>query len=104
MSFFEQIFDLLGVIFGGIFGSVERAITAIFGSANARQVAKYHERAELITALEPKYQSLSDEQLRHQTVLLRQRLRDGETLDEILNDAFAVCRERQQTPRRHAAL
>jgi preprotein translocase subunit SecA len=93
MSFFEQLFDLCGVVFGGFFGSVERAITAIFGSANARQVARYQERAELITVLEPKYQAMRDEELKDQTVLLRQRLRDGETLDDILNDAFAVCRE-----------
>ncbi len=93
MSFFEQLFDLCGVIFGGIFGSIERAITAVFGSANARQVARYQERAETITALEPKYQAMDDEELRQQTTLLRKRLRDGETLDDILNDAFAVCRE-----------
>ncbi len=93
MSFFEQLFDLLGVIFGGLFGSVERGITAVFGSANARQVDRYRKRAEEITAIESKYKEMSDEELKNQTVVLRKRLREGETLDDILNDAFAVCRE-----------
>ncbi len=93
MSFFERLFDILGVIFGGLGGSVGRAMTAIFGSANARQVARFRERAERINVLEPKYQAMSNEELRAQTELFRKRLCDGETLDEILEEAFAVCRE-----------
>ena len=93
MSFFERLFDFCSVLFGGLFGSVERAITSIFGSANARQVAKLQQRTEAITALEPKYEAMSNEELRQQTDLLRKRLREGETLDDILTDAFAVCRE-----------
>ena len=93
MSFFERLFDILGIIFGGLGGSVGRAMTAIFGSANARQVAKYRERAERINLLEPKYQAMSNEDLRGQTELFRKRLREGETLDDILEEAFAVCRE-----------
>ncbi len=101
MPFLEKLFDLLGVFFGGILGSFERAVTGIFGSANARQVSKYQERAETITLLEPTYEGMSDEELRNQTVLLRQRIRDGETLDEILDDAFAVCRE---SAKRHVSM
>ncbi|KAA1261951.1 preprotein translocase subunit SecA [Rubripirellula obstinata] len=93
MPVLEQIWDALGVVFGGLFGSVERGITAVFGSANARQVSKLQNRAEAITKLEPKYEALSDEELRNQTEVLRGRLREGETLDDILEDAFAVCRE-----------
>ena len=93
MSFLEQIWDILGVLFGGIFGSFERAVTAVFGSANARQVAKFQKRAEAIGELESTYASMSDEELRKQTELLRKRLREGESLDDILEDAFAVCRE-----------
>tara|TARA_R110002049_G_scaffold27321_2_gene94271 strand:- start:490682 stop:494383 length:3702 start_codon:yes stop_codon:yes gene_type:complete len=93
MSFFERIWDILGVVFGGLFGSVERTITSIFGSANARQVSKLQTRAATIGELEPKYAAMSDQELRDQTNVLRQRLRDGETLDDILEDAFAVCRE-----------
>ncbi len=93
MSFFEQIWDVVGVVFGGAFGSVERGITAVFGSANARTVARFNEKAERITAMEPKYAALSDDELRKQTDVLRGRLREGESLDDILEDAFAVCRE-----------
>ena len=93
MSFFERLWDLLGLIFGGFFGSIERAITALFGSSNARQVAKMRQRAERIGQLEPKYKGMSDAELKSQTEILRQRIRDGETLDDILEDAFAVCRE-----------
>jgi preprotein translocase subunit SecA len=93
MSFLEQLWDILGVLFGGLFGSFERAVTAIFGSANARTVARYQKRVEAINELEPKYAAMSDDELRSQTDVLRKRLHGGETLDEILEDAFAVCRE-----------
>lgn len=93
MPVLEQIWDLLGVVFGGAFGSIERGITAVFGSANARQVSRLQARATAITEREAKYAALSDDELRGQTDILRGRLRDGETLDDILEDAFAVCRE-----------
>ena len=93
MSFLERLWDFLGILFGGLFHSVERAITSVFGSANARQVARLRQRAERIGPLEPKYAAMSDEELKDQTRLFRQRLRDGETLDDILEEAFAVCRE-----------
>ncbi len=93
MGFLERLFDIAGVIFGGAFGAIERGITSVFGSANARNVAKLRQRAEGITAIESKYEAMSDEKLREQTELFRKRLRDGETLDDILDEAFAVCRE-----------
>ena len=93
MNFFERLFDICGVVFGGLFGGVERGITSIFGSANARQVAKLQQRAEKIGELESKYAAMSDEELRTQSEKFRQRLRQGETLDDILEEAFAVCRE-----------
>ncbi|TWU63125.1 preprotein translocase subunit SecA [Crateriforma conspicua] len=93
MSILERIWDALGLLFGGLFGSFDRLFTSVFGSANARQVAKLQQRADRITEMEPKYQAMSDEELREQTALFRKRLRDGETLDDILEEAFAVCRE-----------
>jgi preprotein translocase subunit SecA len=93
MSFFERLWDILGLLFGGFFGSIERTITGIFGSSNARQVSKMRESADRITAMEDRYKALSDEELRSQTDLFRKRLRDGETLDDLLEEAFAVCRE-----------
>ena len=93
MSFFERLWDLLGLLFGGFFGSIERTITGVFGSSNARQVARLRERAERITSMEDRYKAMSDEELRGQTDQFRKRLRAGETLDDILEEAFAVCRE-----------
>ena len=93
MPVLEQVWDSLGAIFGGAFGAVERGITAVFGSANARTITRLQVRADATTALEPKYESLTNDELKYQTEILRGRLRDGETLDEILEDAFAICRE-----------
>jgi preprotein translocase subunit SecA len=73
-----------------MFAAVARKL---FGSANDRVVASLRSNVQKINALEPKYQPLSDEELRAQTVALRARLDQGETLDDILPDAFAVVRE-----------
>jgi len=93
MSFFERIWDILGLLFGGFFGTIERTITGIFGSSNAKQVGRMQKSADRITAMEDRYQAMSDEDLRGQTELFRKRMRAGETLDDILEEAFAVCRE-----------
>ncbi len=68
-------------------------LTKVFGSRNERIVRGMRKNVAKINALEPKYQALSDEELRQQTVLFRQRLEQGETLDQLLPDAFAAVRE-----------
>lgn len=93
MSILERIWDLLGLLFGGGFEKAGQLATRFFGSANARQVARMQERVELINVLEPKFEPLTNEELKAETEAFRKRLRDGETLDDILVDAFAVCRE-----------
>jgi len=65
----------------------------IFGSNNERMVKKLSAPITQINALEETYQSLSDSELRAQTDVLRNRLKQGESLDDILPDAFAVTRE-----------
>ncbi|MCP1236144.1 preprotein translocase subunit SecA [Gluconobacter kondonii] len=70
-----------------------RLARALFGSANDRTLKAYQRRVPEINALEPAVQALSDEQLRHKTVEFRERLEKGETLDGLLSEAFAVCRE-----------
>ncbi len=70
-----------------------RLARALFGSANDRTLKAYQRRVPEINALEPAVQALSDEQLRHRTIEFRQRLEKGETLDGLLPEAFAVCRE-----------
>ena len=65
----------------------------IFGSRNDRIVKKFTQRVAKINQLEATMQGLDDEQLRQKTVDFKQRLETGETLDQLLNEAFAVCRE-----------
>ncbi|MFS0736382.1 preprotein translocase subunit SecA [Sphingomonas sp. 1P06PA] len=66
---------------------------AIFGSSNDRYVKSLNPIVRQIADLEPQLQALSDDQLRGQTALFRQRLADGGTLDELLPEAFATVRE-----------
>ncbi|MFT8327260.1 preprotein translocase subunit SecA [Gluconobacter oxydans] len=70
-----------------------RLARALFGSANDRTLKAYQRRVPEINALEPAVQALSDEQLRHKTTEFKERLEKGETLDGLLPEAFAVCRE-----------
>jgi len=90
---FSRIVDILGDIFGGIGRGVERGITSLFGSSNARYLKRLQPTVDAIAALEPKYQAMTDAELREQTDRFRQRLLEGETLDDLLVEAFAVCRE-----------
>jgi preprotein translocase subunit SecA len=60
---------------------------------NAREIKKYYKRVQLINSLEPGIQCLDDEQLRAKTGEFRNRLAEGETLDDLLPEAFAVVRE-----------
>ena len=64
-----------------------------FGSRNERLIKKYAARAQTINALEPKMQALSDQQLAAKTAEFKQRFNQGETLDQLLPEAFAVVRE-----------
>ena len=89
----EQFFTSGADFFSFLSRKAEGGITAVFGSSNARFLKKIQPRVAAINKLEPKYQAMSDEELRNQTVLFRQRLEEGETLDDILEEAFAVCRE-----------
>ncbi|HZB92850.1 MAG TPA: preprotein translocase subunit SecA, partial [Stellaceae bacterium] len=65
----------------------------VFGSANERYMRKLQPLVDEINAAEPTVAALSDEELRARTPALKQRLADGETLDDILPDAFATVRE-----------
>jgi len=67
--------------------------TKVFGSANDRKVKKYANAVDAINALEPEVAALTDEGLRARTEEFRKRLADGETLDDLLPEAFATVRE-----------
>ena len=68
-------------------------ITKIFGTYSQRQIKKIIPTVDAIENLADKYKAMSDEELRSMTDVLKKRLADGETTDDILPDAFAVIRE-----------
>ena len=68
-------------------------ITKLFGTRSEREVKKLLPQVERIEALGPEMAKLSDEQLREKTGEFKQRYQAGETLDALLPEAFAVCRE-----------
>ena len=65
----------------------------IFGDVNTKEVKKLEKIADEVMALEPKFQAMKDEDLQAMTPKFKDRLAAGETLDDILPEAFAVCRE-----------
>ncbi len=73
-----------------MFGALARKI---FGTANTRAVKALHKTVQQINGLEPSVAALSDEALKARTDWLRERLAKGESLDDILPDAFATVRE-----------
>ena len=68
-------------------------ITKIFGTHSQREVKLVTPIVDKIEALEPEYEKLTDEELRHKTIEFRERLKNGETLDDLLVEAFATVRE-----------
>ena len=70
----------------GIFGN-------LFKSQNEKEIAALEKIAAKVEALSDKYKAMSDDQLRETTDVLKKRLADGETLDDILPEAFAAVRE-----------
>src|ERR1700761_399451 len=67
--------------------------TKFFGSANERKIKPLWATVTKINALEPRFQAMSDDELRAMTPALRERLAAGETVDDLLPEAFAVVRE-----------
>jgi preprotein translocase subunit SecA len=72
---------------------LNRLLTSIFGSRNERLVKQLGGIVKKINALEPQMQALSDAELQAKTPEFKERLAAGESLDKILPEAFAVCRE-----------
>ncbi|KAB2905244.1 MAG: preprotein translocase subunit SecA [Burkholderiaceae bacterium] len=68
-------------------------LTKLFGSRNDRLLKQYRKTVARINAMEPEYEKLNDEQLRAKTQEFKDRVAKGESLDEILPEAFAVVRE-----------
>ncbi|HCS63946.1 MAG TPA: preprotein translocase subunit SecA [Cellvibrio sp.] len=72
---------------------IGKLIKAVFGSKNERELKRMNKVVVRINALEPDMQKLSDEQLKAKTTEFRERYQKGETLDQLLPEAFATVRE-----------
>ncbi len=72
---------------------IQRVLTKMFGSKHERDMKQLRPLIEQINSLEPGVQTLTDEQLKAKTPEFQQRIKNGEKLNEILPEAFAVCRE-----------
>ena len=72
---------------------ISNLLKSIFGTKNDREVKALRKIVEKINALEPDYEKLTDDELKNQTNLFKERLANGETLDDILIEAFATVRE-----------
>ena len=68
-------------------------IEKIFGNYSQKELKRIDPTVKKVLALEDKYRQMSEEELRSQTAVLKERLANGETLDDILPEAFAACRE-----------
>jgi preprotein translocase subunit SecA len=93
METLERLWDAVSNGAAGAGSRLERFLTGLFGSSNARYLRRLEPKIEAINSLEEKYRAMSDAELRGQTAEFRRRLAAGETLDDILVEAFAVCRE-----------
>ncbi len=74
-------------------GTLGALATKVFGSSNDRRLKSYNSRVPAINALEPEFAALTDEELRAKTVEFRERLANGESLEDLLPEAFATVRE-----------
>ena len=68
-------------------------LKTLFGDYSSKELKRIRPISDKVIALESKYSAMSDSELKAQTAVLKGRLAEGETTDDILPDAFAVCRE-----------
>ncbi|MBI4834465.1 MAG: preprotein translocase subunit SecA [Planctomycetes bacterium] len=82
---------------------ISNILTRLFGSRNQRVLKSIQPLIPLVNELEPKFAAFTDAQLKEQTALFKERLENGETLDDILPEAFAAVREasKRTTKMRH---
>jgi preprotein translocase subunit SecA len=93
MELLTELWDKTTDAFSSLSEGISDGLVRIFGNSNERQVRRMRPRVERINALEPQMQALSDAELKAKTAEFRARLAQGETLDDLLEEAFAVCRE-----------
>jgi preprotein translocase subunit SecA len=93
MELLTEIWDKTTDAFTSLSEGISDGLVRIFGNSNERQIRKLRPRVARINELEPAMEALSDAELRAKTEEFRARLAGGETLDDLLEEAFAACRE-----------
>jgi len=93
MELLSEIWDKTTDALTSVSEGVSGGLIRLFGNSNERQIRRMRPIAARVNELEPAMQALSDEQLRGKTAEFRRRLDGGETLDGLLPEAFAACRE-----------
>jgi preprotein translocase subunit SecA len=93
MELLSQIWDKTTDTMTAVTEKASDGLMRIFGNSNERQIRRMRPIVARINEMEPELQALSDTELSGKTVDFRRRLAEGETLDDILPEAFAVCRE-----------
>ncbi|WP_422929972.1 preprotein translocase subunit SecA [Singulisphaera sp. PoT] len=93
MELLSEIWDKTNDAFSAMSEGVSEGLIRLFGNSNERQIRRMRPIVARINELEPSMQSLTDDQLYAKTEEFRSRLAKGETLDALLPEAFAACRE-----------
>src|SRR5258708_35928696 len=93
MELLSDLWDKTTDALNAMTEGVSDGLVRLFGNSNERQIRRMRPIVARINEMEPAIQALSDDQLKAKTAEFRQRLAAGETLDDVLPEAFAVCRE-----------
>src|SRR4051794_34325594 len=93
MELLSDLWDKTTDALNAVSEGVSDGLIRLFGNSNERQIRRMRPIVAAINELEPAMQALTDEQLEGKTAEFRERLQNGETLDDILPEAFAACRE-----------
>ena len=93
MEVLTELWDKTTDAFTALSENVSEGLVRIFGSSNERRIRSMRPLVATINDLEPQMQELSDIELKAKTVEFRGRRAAGETLDDLLPEAFAACRE-----------
>src|SRR5947209_14671475 len=93
MELLTEIWDKTTDAFTAMSEGVSEGLIRLFGNSNERQIRRMRPIVARINEMEPALQAASDADLLARTDEFRKRLADGQTLEDILPEAFAVCRE-----------
>ena len=93
MELLTEIWDKTTDALTSVSEGVSSGLVRLFGNSNERQIRRMRPIVARINELEPAMEALSDEALREKTAEFRNRLAGGETIEDLLPEAFAACRE-----------